>query len=205
MIFNPDGYRSVYYRSACFQDAAILYRDESLCTQVKERWSLFFSSWGYSGERCRKLVTEGQAADRQALENMKNRYLKGAVTLVDFRIERNGNRRDFDIIPSFSVGEAHPYLLSFEIIGADPSQRAVLLHSSSFHLDGNNNIRIFVRQTDVRRRFPRFELGRPYRVQGTLIFSVGSGGQGGRWSDAFIERVFPEAERSTFLEKEITF
>jgi hypothetical protein len=205
LIFNPDGYRSFYVRSACFQDTAVTFRDESLCVQVKQRRSLFSSSWGYASKRCRQLVTEGMAADRKALEEQKSRYMKGAVRLRDFRIERNGNGRDFDIIPAFNTGYAHGYTLRFEIISAPATTGSVLLDTSGFYLDGNNNIRIFVRQSDIRRRFPHFELGHPYRVRATLILNVGNGGQGGRWSDAFIERVFPAAGRSTFLVKEVTF
>src|SRR5262245_61685903 len=63
LAFNPEGYRSYYVRSNCFQNAAAQFRDESLCTHVKQRHSLLFSSWGYSAERCRQLVDEAAAAD----------------------------------------------------------------------------------------------------------------------------------------------
>ena len=205
MIFNSDGHRSVFHRSACFQEAAVLYRDPSLCAQVKERKSFFFSSWGYSGKRCGELVAQGMAADRNVLEDMKGRYLRGAVTLRDFRVERNGNGRDFDIIPSFNPGDPHPYSLRFDILGGETAGSGVLLHASGFHLNGRNKIRIYVRQADIRQRLPGFELGRPYRVRATLTFSVGNGSQAGRWSDAFIEQVFPAAERSASLVKEIVF
>jgi hypothetical protein len=46
---------------------------------------------------------------------------------------------------------------------------------------------------------------RVYRVRGTLILSAGTGGEGGRWSDDFIERVLPAAERSQTLVKEVIF
>lgn len=59
LYFNPDGYRSYYVRSKCFQEAAILFRDATLCDHVKERRSLLASSWGYTAARCRQLVTEG--------------------------------------------------------------------------------------------------------------------------------------------------
>jgi hypothetical protein len=205
LALNPDGYRSYYARSACFQDAAVEFRDESLCAQVKERWSLLWSSWGYSGKRCRTLVTEGAAADRKALEEMKSHYLKGAVSLRDFRVEMNGNGRDFDIIPSFGPGYAHGYTFRLELVGAGAAGQSVPVASSGFYLRGNENIRIFVTQADIRKRFPRFELARPYRVRGTLILEVGNGGQGGMWSDAFIERVFPSADRSKSLLKEAAF
>jgi hypothetical protein len=205
LLFNPDGYRSFYERSACFQRAAALFRDEALCAQVKQRRSFFSSSWGYSEKRCRELVAEGIAADRKTLEEMRSAYAKGAVRLRDFRIERNGNGRDFDIIPVFDPGYAHGYWLRFEIIDTEDRDGAVLLNSSGFHLDGKNNIRIFVPQVEVRKRFVQFELDRVYRVRGTLTLDVGYGGQSGMRSDAFIERVFPTAERSRFVEKDVRF
>ena len=39
--------------------------------------------------------------DRKTLEDIKRLYIKEGVTLRDFRIERNGNGRDFDVIPFF--------------------------------------------------------------------------------------------------------
>jgi hypothetical protein len=205
LLFNPEGYRSFYVRSACFQDAAVKFRDESLCARVKERWSLLSSSWGYSGRHCRQLVAEGAAADRKALEETRSRYLQGAVALRDFRIERNGNGRDFDIVPSFEGGYAHGYTLRFEIIDAPDAAGRVLLESSGFYLNGNDNIRVYVRLVDIRSRFPRFDLERSYRVRATLTLDVGTGGQSGMWSDAFIARVFPIAERSKTLVNDVIF
>ena len=205
LLFNPDGYRSLYVRSACFQDAAVSFRDDTLCAHVKQRRSLFSSSWGYSRRRCKKLVAEGEAADREALLQKKTRYERGAVTLRDFRIERNGNGRDFDIIPAFDPGEPGAYVLRFEIIETGVAMGSVLLDSSGFHLDGDDDIRIFVRQSDIKSRFGSFETGRIYRVRATLTLDVGNGGQGGWWSDAFIERVFPVGERTRALVGDATF
>lgn len=205
LLFNPDGYRSFYARSACLQKAAVMFRDESLCARVRQRRSLFSSSWGYSGKRCRQLVAEGAAADRKALEETRSRYREGAVSLRDFRIERNGNGRDFDIIPSFDPGYAHGYRLRFELIGAGAAAESVPVAASGFFLRGNENIRMFVTRAGIRERFPRFEPARPYRVRGTLSLDVGYGGQSGMWSDAFIERVFPVADRSQSLVREVTF
>lgn len=102
LFFNPDGYRSYYKQSKCFLDAAVRFRDQTLCSLVKERSAFLSSSWGYSTASCLKLVAEGAAADQRDLEDIKRRYSQGAVRLRDFRIERNGNGRDFDIIPVFS-------------------------------------------------------------------------------------------------------
>ncbi len=46
LLFNPDGYRSYFVRSECFQRVAREFRDSSLCEQVRQRRSLFVSSWG---------------------------------------------------------------------------------------------------------------------------------------------------------------
>ena len=93
LYFNPDGYRSYYLRSQCFQEAAVSFRDDTLCAQVKQRRALLSSSWGYSATRCRTLVADGIAADRRALEDLRRKHLQGAVTMRDFRIEPNGNSR----------------------------------------------------------------------------------------------------------------
>lgn len=205
LALNPDGYRSFYLRSACYQDAAVKFRDDLLCRNVKERWSLVSSSWGYSGKRCRQLVEQGAAADRKTLEETGRRYREGPVRLHDFRIERNGNGRDFDIIPSLGPGYAHGYRLRFELVAAGAGKSDVPFASSGFYLRGGENIRMFVMLAEIRKRFPAFELRRPYQVRGTLILDAGHGGQSGMWSDAFIERVFPVAARSQFLVKEVSF
>ena len=90
LFFNPAGYRSYYVRSECLQKAAVQFRDDTLCGQVRQRHSLFSSSWGYSPARCREQIAEGVAADRKVLEEMKQEYQQGAVRLRDFRLERNG-------------------------------------------------------------------------------------------------------------------
>ena len=99
LLFNPDGYRSFYLRSQCFQQAAVEFRDDQLCAEVKERRSLVSSSWGYSSRQCRKLVVEGIAEDRKVLDAKKRQYQNGALRLRDFQMERNGNGRDYDSSP----------------------------------------------------------------------------------------------------------
>jgi len=203
LVFNPDGYRSYYVRSKCFQEAAIEFRDSTLCANVKERRALLSSGWGYTTARCRQLVSEGLAGDRKALESMKSLYRTGGITLSDFRLERNGNGRDFDIIPAFTGTDAYGYTLTFEILM--PSGSSVLLHSSGYHLDAASNLRIYVRQADVRQRFPGFALNRSYPVRATVTLDVGFGGQGGYWNPAFIEGVFPARERTRSIVRQITF
>jgi len=205
LIFNPDGYRSYYVRSECFQRAAVQFRDEALCKKVIRRYSLFSSSWGYSENQCRKLVTEGISADRSALEKVKREYLSSPMRLRDFHIERNGNGRDFDIIPSFSGDYSHGYTLRFEFLQPGPNRNAVTLQSSGYYVDSNANLRIFLRQEDIRKRFAGFSLNRSYTVQGSIILDIGYGGPAGFWSDTFIQHVFPEEQRSHSLKKEIRF
>ena len=202
LLMNPDGFRAYYVRSACFQNAAVLFRDRALCDQVRRRWSLFSSSWGYSTGNCRKLVAEGVARDVAAIETARAAYRAGPVRLQEIRLERNGNGRDIDIIPTFGPGYAAGYTLRVELLTA---ASAVAIDSSGYHLSGGDNIRGFVRQADIRSRVPDFSPGRTYRVRATLILSIGFGGQSGMWSDAFVERRFPLATRSQSIEREVTF
>jgi hypothetical protein len=124
---------------------------------------------------------------------VKQRYVEGGMRLRSFRIERNGNGRDFDIIPEFSGSYGHAYSLAFEIVDSNAS---VALHRSGYFVDPSSPLRIFVRQSDIRQTFPTFTLGRPYRVRATSVLDVGNGGLSSHWSDAFIDRVFPLRERS---------
>src|SRR5688572_33492719 len=98
LLFNPDGYRSFYVRSKCFQEAAIQFRDATLCGQVRQRWSLFSSSWGYTATSGRQLVTEGMTRDRTELEAMIRADVAGGMQQRDFSIVRNGNGKSGDII-----------------------------------------------------------------------------------------------------------
>ena len=205
LLFNPEGYRSYYVRSECFQRVAIQFRDDSLCAEVRRRISLFSSSWGYSQAQCRELVAQGATADQRALDEMKRAYTRGAVVLRDFRVERNGNGRDFDVIPSFAGDYAHGYRLTFEIVPADHGAVPILLHADGYFVDERSSLRVFIRQEDVRRRFPHFVLDHPYTVRATFILDVGYGGPAGYCSDAFIERVFPVRERSQTVTRDVRF
>jgi len=205
LVFNPDGYRSFYLRSQCFQQTAIEFRDQVLCVKVRERRSLGSSSWGYSRGQCEKQVTAEIAVDRKILEAKKQEYLQGAIRLKTFRVERNGNGRDYDIIPAFTGTVKNSYVLRFEIVGANSGKETVLLHSSGYYLDGNNDIRIYLPLEEIRKRFKQFAAGNSYLVRGSLILDVGTGGQNGRWSEPFIEDVFPPRQRSQSVQQEIVF
>jgi len=203
LLFNPDGYRSYFVRSECFQLAAKEFRDASLCAQVRERRSLFGSSWGYSPVQCRKEVQAGASADREAIAETRRQYLSHPLRLADFRVERNGNGRDLDLVPLFSGGHAGSYALRFDVLAAGGT--AVPLHATGMHLNGRSNVRLYVRAADVRARWPEFALGGRYRVRATLTLDVGPGSAGGRWADAVIEDVFPRADRTSALEKDVAF
>ena len=205
LLFNPDGYRSFYLRSQCFQQAAVEFRDDQLCADVKERRSLGSSSWGYSSRQCRKLVSEGIADDRKVLEAKKRQYQNGALRLREFHVERNGNGRDYDVIPYFAGAQRDSYVLRFEITAGEGVSVPALLHSSGYYLDAESNLRIFVRQDEIHNRLAGFAPGRNYSVRATMLLDVGVGGQSGRWSDAFIERVFPAEERAQAVTKDIRF
>jgi hypothetical protein len=205
LLFNPDGYRSYYVQSECFQKTALEFRDPSLCANVRQRRSLFSSSWGYSKANCDQLVAENIAADRKLLEEKRNGYLNRAIQLRDFRIERNGNGRDFDIIPTFTGEAANFYNLRFDILLSLPAGETVLLHASGYYLDRNSNLRLYVRQEDLQARLREFSSAEIYAVRATLILNVGDGAQGARWSDSFVERVFPAGERTQRLERKVRF
>ena len=203
LLFNPDGYRSYYVKSECQQRAAVQFRDPALCDSVRRRYSLFSSSWAISSTQCRKLVSEGIAADRAELEEEKQLATSNPVRLMTFRIQRNGNGRDFDILPEFSTGNPHGYRLVFEIVGA--REQPILLNSDGYYIDANSRLNIYVRQADVRARFPEFQLNHTYRVRATAIFSIGMGGPSGYWSDEFTESIFPLRERSQSMTIESRF
>jgi hypothetical protein len=196
LLMNPEGYRSYYVGSQCLQKVAVDFRDPSLCSQVRRRWSVF-SSWGISSSNCRKLVTAKAAADRISLEELKRAYAAGAMHLDSLRIERNGNGRDFDFLPTFSGTHAHGYRLTFEIL--PPNHAPVVIHSSGHYVDSASNLRIYIRQSDIRERFPEFEMNHRYQVRATATLSVPLGDMDGLWPDSFTESIFPARERSQCL------
>ncbi|MDX1554726.1 MAG: hypothetical protein R3212_01735, partial [Xanthomonadales bacterium] len=185
-----------------FQGLAVRMRDAGLCKEVRRRWSLFGSSWGYSREHCEKLTREGIDKDRAQLAALKAQYQNGPVRLTGFVVEKNGNGRDYDIIPRFSAGFAHGYHLEFRILH---DGNAHLLSESGFHLDGRNNIRMFEYRKDLAQRFPAFQPGSSYTVEATLTLSIGTGSTAGRWSPQFIETEFPGSMRTQTLTRQVRF
>jgi hypothetical protein len=149
------------------------------------------------------LVSDGVASDRRELQEIARRYVTGGITLRGFRVERNGNGRDVDVIPAFAGAYAHGYTLAVEILRLDAPP--VLLHSSGYYIAETSSLRIYISQADIRQRFPAFAMNRSYIVRATLTLDVGMGGQPGYWSDAFIESVFPSRERSRSITREVSF
>lgn len=202
LYFNPDGYRSFYVRSECFQKAAIKFRDPSLCAQVKRRRAILSSSWGYSEKNCRELVAAGIEKDRRELSEIRRAYLAGHMTLGDFRIELDNNGRDLDIVPIVAGASPHGYLLRFEIVPLDGAP--ILLHADGYFMD-NATLRIYIPRAELRRRVPDLSPERTYAVRATMTFSLPTGSGGGEWSEAFVEEVFPLRERSQAITKTIAF
>lgn len=203
LAMNPEGYRSYYLRSECLQKAAIEFRDVTLCGRVRQRRTLLWSSWGYSPGNCRTLVTQGVEADRNELQDLKRQYNAGRMMLRDFTIERNGNGRDYDIIPEFTGTTGHGYAIAVEIV--PPAGPAVVIHANGYYVDPRSPLRIFVRQQDIKARLPVFQPGASYRVRAIATFTLPVGGGSRFMSDAFIERVFPLRERTQAVTREIRF
>ena len=108
-----------------FPRNAIQFRDDALCDEVKRRFSLLFCSWGYSRARCRELVAGGAAAHRATLEGIKPRYVEGGVVLSDFRVDRDGNGRDFDVIPSFAGDYGHGHVVTLKVLPPEQGRSAI--------------------------------------------------------------------------------
>lgn len=201
---NPDGYRSYYVRSQCFQNEAVRFRDARLCKEAKQRRSLFASSWGYSPANCRRLVSERTENDRRELEQLKAAYASGRLELTDLRVERNGNGRDFDLVPAFGGAGKGSYLLTIEILPGS-SRAPVPLYSAGHYVDPDTNLRLYVTGAEIRQRLPEFVPGGRYTVRATLTLSVPTGSSSGEWSDVFAESIFPARERSHVFTRELAF
>ena len=204
LLLNPDGYRSYFEKSACFQRAAIAFRAVPLCKKVKRRRALFSSSWGYSKANCLDLASRAEEQDRLALQTLQQRYAAGPVKLTELRLEPNGNGRDFDFIPRFADGFEHGYQLEIWLIDEDHQRHLIFTYGS--HLRGSaDNIRLYIPRTDLLDRFPALRFGRPYVLETRLILSVGIGGPGGWLRDDILEEVFPASSRTQKLISTVEF
>lgn len=202
--FNPDGYRSYYERSRCFQEAAVRFRDAGLCDQVRRRRALLSSSWGYSASRCRELVAAGIDADRRALAERREAHRRDRVLLTGLRVMRNGNGRDYDLVPEFSGSGAAGYRLTLQL--QPPDGTPVLVHEDGYHISGaDSRLRIYLPAREIRARYPAFAEDVAYQVIATLELSIGHGSQNGLWRREFVDAQFPEAERRQSLTRRVVF
>lgn len=202
--FNPDGYRSYYIRSNCYQQAAERLRTPQLCAQVNRRLALFSSSWGVSESNCRAQVAKKLEKDRTELMTLRQQYLEDPVRLVALRMEPNGNGRDYDFIPLFEGNFAHRYRLTLSLIDDLGSRH--LIHENSYHISGpDSRLSLYVRRTDIQAAYPPLEPDRNYRLQAQLELSVGTNMTDGMISDDVLEGVFPAAERTQSLVTNVSF
>ncbi len=203
MVLNPDGLRSYYVRSKCFSDAAVTYRDAELCGEVRRRWLSPFSSWKVSSSECEKQVADGIRNDEAALTERKRAYLAGHVELAGFTVYRHGNRRDFEVVPTFGGTGRGTYLLTLTLVASGQRHD---IHNSGYSIDsGTSNIGIYLRASDISAAYPGFSPAGTYDLEATLTYAIGSGTTAGRWSDDFINRHFPTAERSEHLMRTVAF
>lgn len=100
------------------------------------------SSWDISTRQCRKEAEAGLGKNRAEIRALRTDYEQGRIALVEFTVERNGNGRDFDIIPSFQGTAPQSYTLSFSLVD---SALTAEFHSSGYYLRGaGDRIRIYV-------------------------------------------------------------
>ena len=203
LAFNPDGYRSFYLRSECLPTAAVQFRDLTVCERVKERRAMLWSSWGYSPDNCRTLVRQGLAADRKEIDDVRRRYLASGMVLRDFRVERNGNGRDYDLRPVFDGSDGHGYTIAIEIIPS--GGRPIAIHTNGYFVDPRSALSIYIRLQDIRAHFAGFEPGRSYAVRTTATFSQAANDSSRFMSDAFLEGLFPLRERTRSVVKAVRF
>lgn len=194
---NPDGYQAYYAQSECYQRFAIQFRQLSACDHVREKWALFSSTWGYSESNCRAEVEKGIASDTEELRSLRRAYLANPVRLTALTIERNGNGRDYDFIPSIGHGFRHAYHLS---IWAIVDAKRYPLTQQGFHLSGGENLRLFETSEELAARVPGFSPPKTLAVEADLVLDIGTGGYGTRWSPEFIAREFPRNERRQTIE-----
>jgi hypothetical protein len=198
LIFNPDGYRSYYGRSACYQRLAVDFRDADFCEKVYRRYALFSSSWGYSEKNCRRLVREAVVGDRAEIERLKDAYSRAPVLAVDFKLQRNGNGRDFDLKPVFTDGFASGYSLEFLLLNS--ANEWISIYKQGVHLGSSEQrLNFYIKKGDIVALLPEFDDGQTYLMALDIIAAVPMGRGNARWPEAWLEQVWPQAERSQRL------
>ena len=204
LLFNPEGYRTYYTRSVCFQRLAIEYRSPDLCSEVRRRYALFSSGWGYSVRNCRQLVDEKLAEDLDEVRRLRQDYLAAPMSVNQLSVEPNGNGRDFDFIPRFNDGLPYGYQLEFRLVD-DNGDRHLILEYGGHIAGSDSNIRLFLTRRDLLARFPALEFNHPYPLEVTVTLAVGLRKLDGWLRADVLEQEFPYPERTNILSTTVTF
>lgn len=204
LLFNPDGYRSYYLRSACLQRLAVEYRNPDLCQEVKRRRALFSSSWGYSTRNCQLLVAQKLTEDRNELQTLRQTYLAAPMSVSQLTVESNGNGRDFDFIPRFNDGMPYGYNVDFQLVDNN-GDRHVILEYGGYLAGSDSNIRLFLTRQELLARFPSLAFNRPYAIDVIVSPSLGLRKLDGWLRPDILEQDFPYAERNSIRSFTVIF
>ena len=98
-----------------------MYRDATLCAQVRERKSLFFHGSSLSPGRCERRVREAIAGDPHVV-------IADIHRLVGMQWFRDGNGRDVDVHVRFSGSYAHRYALTLVMLDQEGARTQTLWH-----------------------------------------------------------------------------
>jgi len=194
LLFNPKGYRSYYGRSACYQRLAVDFRQPEFCKMVWRRFSVFASSWGYSEENCISLFEQAALDDAESIAVIRDAYLRGPVRLIDAVLRKNGNRRDFDLLPAFTAGYASSYLLTFYIVNNQGDK--VQIAEQGFSLgEAAPEISLYIKQEDIISRLAGFDEHQQYEMLFELRLMLPLGRGGAVWPLQWVDSFWPETER----------
>lgn len=197
--FNPRGYRSYFERSMCYQGLALNFRQPALCRKVRQRHSLFGSSWGYSRQNCSKLVREAITQDAASIEKLRDAYRHNPVQLIEVTVRQDGNGRDIDVLPVFSAGTRQTYRFSAFIVDARGKRHRLV--EQTFRLgQAKPSIVLFVKREQVIRAVPGFgpSASQLWAFELELAPPVGRGNA--LWPPAWLENLWPRAQRVQIVE-----
>ena len=195
LVLNPEGYQAYWERSACYQKLAIRFRKSSYCEKVFQRYALFSSSWGYSKKTCKKRVAEEREKDKAYLLSLRDQFARTPVILVDLDIIKNGNGKDFDVIPLFTWGYKSSYEMTLSLID-EQAERYDIAKTSFLLGEDRPDIRWFIRRQMFEDAMPGFDDKEQYIVESRLTASVSVGRSNSVWDPNWIESVWPRKERS---------
>ena len=194
LSFNPKGYRSYYGRSACYQRLAVDYRQPEFCKKVWQRFSVFSSSWGYSEENCLSLFEQAVVDDAESIAIIRDAYRRGPVQLTAAVLRKNGNRRDFDLLPTFSAGFSSSYLLTFYIV--DNQGDKVQIAERGFYLgEAVPEISLYIKRNDIVSRLAGFDEQQEYEMLFDLRLMLPLGRGGAVWPPQWVDSFWPASER----------